>query len=115
MRTEGMQHGFSSSSEGRGLCRLRKYSFRRTGGLNPGTLSLTAGPPSLNRFLIQGWESTNLNLNRKQSSRKYSSHAANTARSARVSAPVVIEVAALEIDRKFHAGARAHSAPGNPP
>jgi hypothetical protein len=71
--------------------------------------------PSLNRFLIQGWESTNLNLNRKQSSRKYSSHAANTARSARVSAPVVIEVAALEIDRKFHAGARAHSAPGNPP
>jgi hypothetical protein len=33
------------------------------------------GAPPLNRFLIQGWESTNLNLNRKQSSRKCSSPA----------------------------------------
>ena len=41
MRTEGMGPGFSSSSEGRGPLRLRKNSLRRTGGLNPGTLSLT--------------------------------------------------------------------------
>ena len=63
------------ASTSRSTARKATTSTRNLWSIFGASVNKTLGAPSLNRFLIQGWESTNLNLNRKQSSRKCSSPA----------------------------------------